>query len=86
MLDLARALPPWYQQRALADLDQLIAQLEGSTPSPLPTRKRRAAAAKRMGMSGAPEDRLILLRRSRQMLLAAQSSAARVSQLDTKFA
>jgi hypothetical protein len=86
MLDLARALPPWYRQRALADLDQLIAQLESSTPSPLSTRKRRAAAVKRAEMSGAPEDHLILLRRSRQILLAAQSSAARVRQVDTEAA
>ncbi len=86
MLDLARALPPWYRQRALADLDQLIAQLEGSTPSPLPTRQRRAAAVKRAGRSGAPEDRLVLLRRSRQVLLAAQASAARVSEPNAKVA
>ena len=86
MLDLARVLPPWYRQRALADLDRLIAHLEGSASSPLQTRQRRAAAAERAGRSGAPDDRLILLRRSRQMLLAAQSSAAHVSQLDTKFA
>jgi hypothetical protein len=77
MLDLARALPPWYRQRALADLNRLIALLEGSTPSPRPTRKPRAAVAKRAGRLGVPEGRLVLLRRSRQMLLAAQSSAAR---------
>ncbi len=86
MLDLARALPPWYRQRALADLDRLIAHLEGSTPSPRQTRKRRAAAAKRAGRSGAPEDHLVLLRRSRQVLLAAQSSAVRVSEPDAKVA
>jgi hypothetical protein len=34
MLDLARALPPWYRQRVLADLDRLIAHLEGGTPPP----------------------------------------------------
>jgi hypothetical protein len=77
MLDLARALPPWYRQRALADLDRLIAQLEGGMPSPRPTRKPQAAAAKRAGRLGVPEGRLVLLRRSRQVLLAAQSSAAR---------
>jgi hypothetical protein len=82
MLDLARALPPWYRRRALADLERLIAQLEGSTSSPSSTPKRRAAAAQRMGRSGAPEDRLVLLRRSRQVLLAAQGSAARASQID----
>jgi hypothetical protein len=82
MLDLARALPPWYRQRALADLDRLIAHLEGSTSSPLQTPKRRGVAAKRR--SGAPEDHLALLRRSRQVLLAAQSSAARVSEPDAK--
>ena len=87
MLDFARALPPWYRQRALADLDRLIAQLGSSTPLPLQTRKRRAAAAKRAGRSGAPEDRLVLLRRSRQVLLAAQSLAVRVSsEPDTKVA
>jgi hypothetical protein len=73
MLDLARALPPWYRQRALADLDRLIAQLEGSTPSPLQTRKTRTAVAKRAGRSGVPEGRLVLLRQSRQVLLAAQA-------------
>lgn len=73
MLDLARALPLWYRQRALADLDRLIAQLEGSAPSPLQTREPRAAVAKRAGRSGAPEGRLVLLRRSRQVLLAAQA-------------
>jgi hypothetical protein len=86
MLDLARALPPWYRQRALADLDRLIAQLEGSTPSPLPTRKPRAAAAKRAGRSDAPEDCLVLLRRSRQVLLAAQSAAAGVGGPDANAA
>lgn len=84
MLDLARSLPPWYRQRALADLERLIAQLEGSTSSPSSTPKRRAAAAQSMGRSGsAPDDRLVLLRRSRQVLLAAQGSPARVSQMDT---
>jgi hypothetical protein len=73
MLDLARALPPWYRQRALADLDRLIAQLEGSAPSPRPTRKLRAAVAQRAGRGGVPDGRLVLLRRSRQVLLAAQS-------------
>jgi hypothetical protein len=73
MLDLARALPPWYRQRALADLDRLIAQLEGSTSPPRQPRKPRAAVAKRAGRSGAPEGRLVLLRRSRQVLLAAQA-------------
>jgi hypothetical protein len=86
MLDFARALPPWYRQRALADLDRLIAHLEGSTPSPLQTRKCRGAAAKRAGRSGALEDRLVLLRRSRQVLLAAQASAARVSEPNAKVA
>ena len=74
MLDLARALPPWYRQRALADLDRLLAQLEDSTPSsPRQTRQRRAAAAQQAARSAAPEDRLILLRHGRQVLLAAQS-------------
>ena len=68
MLDLARALPPWYWQR-----DRLIAQLEGSTSLPRQPRKPRAAVAKRAGRSGAPEGRLVLLRRSRQVLLAAQA-------------
>jgi hypothetical protein len=83
MLDLARSLPPWYRRRALADLERLIAQLEGSTSSPSSTRMRRAAAAQNMGRSGAPEDRLVLLRRSRQVLLATQGPAARVNQIDT---
>ena len=78
MLDLARALPPWYRQRALADLDRLIAHLEGGT-SPLQTRTQTAAAAC-AARSGALEERLVLLRRSRQVLLAAQSSAAHVSE------
>jgi hypothetical protein len=77
MLDLARALPPWYRQRALADLDRLIAQLEGGTPSPRQARKPRAAVAKRAGRPGVPEGRLVLLRQSRQVLLAAQSSVGR---------
>jgi hypothetical protein len=84
MLDLARALPAWYRQRALTDLDRLIARLEVSTPSPLETQKRQAAAAMRAGRSGTPDDRLVLLRQSRQVLLAAQSSAARVSGPDAK--
>ena len=79
MLDFARSLPPWYRRRALADLERLIAQLEGSTSSPPSTRKRKAAAVQSRGRSGAPEDRLVLLRRSRQVLLAAQGSAARGS-------
>jgi hypothetical protein len=78
MLDFARALPSWYRQRALADLDRLLAQLEGSTSLPRQTRKPRAAGAQRAGRSDAPEGRLVLLRRSRQVLLAAQASAARV--------
>ncbi len=74
MLDLARALPPWYRQRALADLDRLIAHLEDGTPPQ--TRQRKNAPAARAGMSDAMDDRLALLRRSRQVLLAAQASAA----------
>ena len=74
MLDLARALPPWYRQRALADLDRLIAHLEDDTPPQ--TCQRKNAPAVRAGMSDARDDRLALLRRSRQVLLAAQSSAA----------
>ena len=74
MLDLARALPPWYRQRALADLDRLIAHLEDGTPPQTPKRKKAAAA--RAGMSEAMDDRLALLRRSRHVLLAAQASAA----------
>jgi hypothetical protein len=73
MLDLARALPPWYRQRALADLDRLIAQLEGSTSLPRQPRKPPAAGAERAGRSDASEGRLVLLRRSRQVLLAAQA-------------
>jgi hypothetical protein len=68
MPDLARALPPCYWQR-----DRLIAQLEGSTSLPRQPRKPRAAGATRAGRSGAPEGRLVLLRRSRQVLLAAQA-------------
>ena len=74
MLDLARALPPWYRQRALADLDQLIAHLEDGTPPQ--TRQRKKATAARAGMSEAMNDCLALLRQSRQVLLTAQASAA----------
>ncbi len=77
MLDLARALPPWYRQRALADLDRLIAHLEDGTPPP--TRQRKKASAARAGMSEAMDERLALLRQSRQVLLAAQASAAPVN-------
>ena len=74
MLDFARALPPWYRQRALADLDRLIAHLEDGTPPQ--TRKRKKATAACAGMSDARDERLALLHRSRQVLLAAQASAA----------
>ncbi len=77
MLDLVRALPPWYRQRALADLDRLIAQLEDSTlPHP---RTRKAATAARTGRPSAMDARLALLHQSRQVLLAAQSSTTHVN-------
>jgi hypothetical protein len=70
MLDLARALPPWYRQRALADLDRLIKQLEGSAPSPRPTRKPRAAVAQHARRPGVPDGRLVPLHSDYDGLLA----------------
>jgi hypothetical protein len=76
VLDLARALPPWYRQRALTDLDRLIARLEGSTPSVLQPWKGGPVATRREGRLGTSQDHLVLLRRSRQVLLDAESLAA----------
>jgi hypothetical protein len=72
-------LPPGYRQRALADLDRLIAHLEGDAPPQLQTPKREAVPAQATKHAGRMRpspvaDRLVLLRRSRQFLLAGRLS------------
>jgi hypothetical protein len=72
MPHIASELPLWYRRRALADLDDLIAQAESDA-------RQRLLALERMMASGSgaahlqarlrfAKDRLALLRRSRECL------------------
>jgi hypothetical protein len=72
-------LPPGYRRRALADLDRLIARLEEDAPPQLQTPSHGPAPAQGAGRAGRTRpcpavDRLALLRRSRQFLLAGRLS------------
>ena len=68
-MPLLLELPPGYRQRALADLDRLIARLEDGGGAP-PQRCRPAV----------DPDHLALLRRTRQFLLAGRLARERDGQ------
>jgi hypothetical protein len=69
-------LPSWYRRRALADLDQLIAQAEGRLRQHHLFVERLAAAGKRTSRQArllqVTRDRLALLHQSRKVLLSGE--------------
>ena len=80
MPHIASELPPWYRQRALADLDGLITRAENDARRRLLALERSVAigevATRRRARLRCATDCLTLLRRSREYLLSGGSPSA----------